>query len=95
MNFAEAVAFCALMLFLICFAGIMLDGYGRRLKSRERELELKVRLAEAEVQGRAAVLPQVEERLRVLERIATDGDGRLASEIEALRDPALVREAVQ
>ena len=48
MNFAEAIAFCALMVGLICFAGIMLEAHNRRLKNRERELELKVRLAEAE-----------------------------------------------
>lgn len=92
MNIAEAIAFCALMVGLISVAGILLEAHNRRLKNRERELELKVRLAEAEAQERVAGLPRVEERLRVLERIATAPDGRLASEIENLRGPAPTRE---
>lgn len=88
MNFAEAVAFCGLMIGLISIAGILLEAHNRKLKNRERELELKVRLAEADMQSRIAGLPQVEERLRVLERIATDRGGDLATEIEGLRDSA-------
>ncbi len=92
MSFPEAIAFCALMLAIICVAGILLDWHNRKLKHRERELELKVRLAEAEGRSRVAGLPQVEERLRVLERIATDRDDSLASEIERLRDAAPIKE---
>lgn len=85
MGFASAIAFCALMLAVICLAGIFLDAHNRRLKHREKELELKVRLAEAESHRRTAGVPQIEERLRVLERIATDRKSGLADEIEALR----------
>lgn len=85
MGFASAIAFCALMVAVIALAGILLDAHNRRLKNREKELELKVRLAEAESRSRAAGVPQLEERLRVLERIATDRQGSLADQIEALR----------
>lgn len=95
MNFAEAIALCAVVLGLIAGAGIWLDAYNRRLKNRERELELRVRMAEAEGRNRIAGLPQIEERLRVLERIATDRRGDLASEIEELREIAPLGETVR
>jgi hypothetical protein len=85
MSMAEAIAFCGLMVAIISVSGILLEAYNRRLKNRERELEMKVRLAEAEGRGRVAGLPQVEERLRVLERIATDRNDGLSDRIEALR----------
>ena len=85
MNLPEAIAFGCLMVGMICGAGIWLDAHKTRLKNRTKELELKVRLAEAEAKARAAGVPQIEERLRVLERIATDRKHGLADEIEALR----------
>lgn len=86
MTIADAIAFCALMVAIISIAGMLLDRHNRRLKNREKELELRVRMAEAEGRSRAAGVPQMEERLRVLERIATDRKSGLAEEIEALRD---------
>jgi hypothetical protein len=88
MNMAEAVAFSALVIGIICVAGVWLDGYKRRLTNRERELELKVRMAEAEARRGAGELPALEQRLRVLERIATDKGSTLAAEIEDLREGA-------
>ena len=85
MTIADAIAFCALMVTIICIGGMLLDRHNRRLKNRERELELQVRMAEAEGRSRAAGVPQLEERLRVLERIATDRGSPLADQIEALR----------
>ncbi len=85
MSFPDAVAFCGLMVAIICVAGILLELHNRRLKHREKEMELRVRLAEAEGRSREAGLPRVEERLRVLERIVTDGEAGLAREIETLR----------
>jgi hypothetical protein len=81
----EAIAFCGLMVAIICISGILLEVHNRRLKSREREMELQVRLAEAQGRERALALPQIEERLQVLERIVTDRRPALAEEIEALR----------
>lgn len=85
MSMAEAVAFCGLMVAIISVAGILLEGYNRRLRHHEKKLELEVRLAEAAGRNREAGAPQVEERLRVLERIVTDRKTGLAEKIEALR----------
>jgi hypothetical protein len=86
MNIADAIAFGALICGLISGAGMWLSAYQSRLKNRERELELRARIAEAEAKGGQSELAQLEQRTRVLERIATDGKARLANEIEALRD---------
>ena len=92
MTFADAVAFSALMIGLISGGGIWYSAYDRRLKNRERELELQARILEAEARGSQSELKQLEQRTRVLERIATDGKSKLANEIEALR---LERDEVQ
>ncbi len=85
MSWPEAIAFCALMIGVISGAGIWLDAHNTRLKNRAKELELQVRLAEAEAHKRVAGVPEMEDRLRVLERIATARSPVLADEIEALR----------
>jgi hypothetical protein len=90
MSWPEAIAFGCLMVGLISGAGIWLDAHNTRLKNRTKELELKVRLAEAEAHSRAAGVPAIEERLRVLERIATTRAPVLAEEIEALRKEPVV-----
>lgn len=91
MGFPEAVAFSALVIGITSVAGIWLDGYKRRLTNRERELELKVRMAEAEARRGTGELPALEQRLRVLERIATDKGSTLSAEIETLRERADAR----
>jgi hypothetical protein len=90
MSWPEAIAFGALMIGLIAFAGMWLDAHNTRIRTRTNELELKVRLAEAEAHTRAAGVPEMEDRLRVLERIATDRKGALADEIEALRKEPVI-----
>jgi hypothetical protein len=90
MNMPEAIAFCALIIGLIAGAGILLEAYNRKLRSREKEMELRVRLAEAEGRQRVAGMPQIEERLRVLERIATENPSDLTAQIEQLRDLDLI-----
>ncbi len=42
---------------------------------------------EAALAGRDATLAKLEARVRVLERIATDGSAELVAEIESLREP--------
>lgn len=86
MSMSEAIAFCGLMVAIISISGILLEAYNRRLKNRERELEMRVRLVEAEGRSRVAGLPEVEDRLRVLERIVTDRSDPLSDRIEALRN---------
>ena len=87
MNFPEAIAFCALAVLLIVFAGIWLSAYEGRMKHRHKKLELEVRLAEAgTAQKSDTEVARLEERVRVLERIATDRSPDLAAQIEQLRD---------
>lgn len=67
------------------------DHHKRKFKLRERELEL----LGAETAQRAAhyarQVERLEERVRVLERLATDKGLTLSDEIEALRGPEEVR----
>ena len=91
MNIAEAIAFAALVIGLISGAGIWLDAYKRRLTNRERELELQAKLAGTESSKGAGELVLLEQRLRVLERIATDKGTTLAAQIEGLRESADAR----
>ena len=58
----------------------------RTVEHEERRLELKAREAEAKSGGGGEAYRKLEERVRVLERIATDGNSRLAAEIEDLRN---------
>jgi hypothetical protein len=85
MNVAEAIAFSALMIGIVSGAGVWLDAYKRRLTNRERELELQAQIASAGLNDGQVELAGMEQRLRVLERIATDRKHMLADEIEALR----------
>ena len=57
------------------------DEMGHRRRRARRE-DLEEALAE-----RDALIAQLEERVRVLERIATDDSARLRAEIDSLRDP--------
>ncbi len=77
----EVFAFCALVLLLICTMGMALDAYKRRMDLREKELELlAARTAEKAAQY-AAGAERLEQRVRVLERIATDRAASLAEDI--------------
>ena len=61
----------------------------RQVEHEERRAELKVREAEAKAQEARysnGDYSKIEERLRVLERIATDSNHALASQIDELRD---------
>src|SRR5687767_11430247 len=53
-----------------------------RPRRRANRADLESALAE-----RDALIAKLEERVRVLERIATDDSARLRAEIDALRDP--------
>ncbi|MDA7788043.1 hypothetical protein N8940_02290 [Sphingomonadaceae bacterium] len=71
-------------------------GVGTSIQKRsneheERKLELQARIAEAEAGKIAKPDSRLEDRVRVLERLATDRGVSLADEIESLRteSPAL------
>jgi hypothetical protein len=67
-------------------AGVVSDMYKRRLKLRERELELLGNQTAEKAAQYAAHTERLEQRVRVLERIITDRGIAVADEIEALRD---------
>lgn len=57
----------------------------RVLRHREKKLELEAQIAAAQA-NKPEYTRQLEQRLRVLERIVTDKGHTVADEIEALRD---------
>lgn len=81
---------------LIIFGFVLLAGtlvfnfataaHRRSNEHEERKLELEARAAEARNGSGSAEFRKLEERVRVLERIATDSNHALASQIESLRD---------
>ena len=62
----------------------------RTMQYRERKLELQARIA-AEQANKPEYTRELEQRLRVLERIITDSGHGVADEIERLRDERDVR----
>ncbi len=69
--------------------GVLLEAYKRRLAFKEREMELVSRQTAEKAAQYAAHTERLEQRVRVLERIATDKGVDLATEIDALRDKPL------
>jgi len=69
--------------------GVLSDMYKRRLRFKERELELMASNTAEKAAQYAAQLERMEQRMRVLERIATDKGADLAQEIEDLRDKSV------
>jgi ABC-type phosphate transport system auxiliary subunit len=70
-------------------AGVGGNIYKRKLKLRERELELQSTVTAEKAAQYAAHTERLEQRVRVLERIITDQGTDLASQIEDLRDRPL------
>lgn len=81
---------------LLIFAFVLLAGtmifsfatrtHRRTVEHEERKLELLARADEAKGGKGSEDFRKLEERVRVLERIATDSNHALASQIENLRD---------
>ena len=66
--------------------GIGLEVYKRHVSFKERQLELLADQTAAKAAQYAAQVEKLEERMRVLERIATDRGVDVAHQIESLRD---------
>src|SRR3990167_3363116 len=66
--------------------GVGADIYKRRLAFRERELELLSKQTAEKAAQYAAQAERLEQRVRVLERIATENNSDLALQIENLRE---------
>ena len=67
-------------------AGIAGDIAKRWIKLKERQLDQAASMAADRATAQAAHIERLEQRMRVLERIATDKGAHLAAEIEDLRD---------
>lgn len=67
-------------------AGMWGSAHKRRMKLRERELELTSQHTAEKAAQYAAHTERLEQRVRVLERIITDKGLEVADQIEALRD---------
>ena len=82
----ETISLIAVVVLIIAVLGLLSEAYRRRLKFKERELELTA-ASTAERAARYATENQaLEDRMRVLERIVTDRGYDVATQIEALRD---------
>ncbi len=86
MNTAEAfTAFIVIGLPVILFATI----FNRWFRLKEKRLEVESRLAAEKAAQYAVSNNELEQRVRVLEQIVTDGGAQTAAQIEALRQPRL------
>ena len=74
---------------LIPLAPFMLGGLVVWTRHQRKALEMQIELARVEADRRSAGGERLEQRVRTLERIITDGKGDLARQIEDLRDAPL------
>lgn len=69
--------------------GTAYDAFNRWLKFKEKMLAEAARQAATEAARHVATIERLEQRVQVLERIATDSGTRTAAEIERLRNAPL------
>jgi hypothetical protein len=75
---------------LIPLLAIGLAPFKMWLKIKEKQIDAQTTLAAEKSAQYAQHMERVEQRLRVLEQIVTDGGVQTASQIEALRDKARI-----
>ena len=76
-------------------AGLIVYLAKRFFSFREKQLEVDARLAAEKAAQYAASNAELEQRVRVLEQIVTDGGAQTAAQIEALREQPRPRRARQ
>ena len=86
MDAGEFFGLVAVILGMISITWILAGVYKRRLQFKERQLELQAQAATARNATPGDRNDLLEERVRVLERIATDRGQDVAIQIEALRE---------
>ncbi|MCY1672300.1 hypothetical protein OVA07_14935 [Novosphingobium sp. SL115] len=86
MNEDMILALAFMLIVVPIVLGVGSDIYKRRLAFRERELELLSKQTAEKAAQYAAQAERLEQRVRVLERIAIDNKSDLALQIEGLRD---------
>ena len=75
---------------LIPLAAIGIAPFKMWLRVKERQIESQSSLAAEKSAQYAQHVERIEQRLRVLEQIVTDGGAQTAAQIEALRDRAAI-----
>jgi cell division protein FtsL len=84
------------LLIVVLIPAILLLYMARRFFTfREKQLDLETRIAAEKAAQYAASNTELEARVRVLEKIVTDGGMQTAAQIEALREPQRLRGKVQ
>lgn len=88
MSFGDFMGLTAVVTGMIAIVAILAGAYKRRLAFQERKLEIMADHTAEKAAQYATHNAELENRVRVLERIITDGDGsrNIALQIEALRD---------
>jgi hypothetical protein len=71
---------------LIPLAAIMIAPFRMLMRLKEKQMDAQSNLAAEKSAQYAQHVERIEERLRVLEKIVTDGGAQTAAQIEALRD---------
>ncbi len=79
------VMFFVIVVGLPVIAGVGGDAFKRWVKLKEKQLEHAAVLAANKAAAQASHIERLEQRMRVLERIATDKGSDLAAQIEDLR----------
>ncbi|HEY5723574.1 MAG TPA: hypothetical protein VIT45_14775 [Allosphingosinicella sp.] len=82
----DVAAFFMIVVGIPVIGGIAADMFKRWLKLKEKQLEHAASLAADRATAQAAHIERLEQRVRVLERIATDKGNELAAQIEDLRN---------
>jgi hypothetical protein len=67
----------------------------RYFRLREKRLEVEAGMAAEKAAQYASRTNELEQRVRVLEQIVTDGGAQTAAQIEALREPRIARKTRQ
>lgn len=81
--------FFAIVVGIPVVLGVAGDVIKRWIKLKERQLDHAAALAADKAVAQAAHIEKLEQRMRVLERIATDSGTDVAAQIEMLRDDRL------
>src|SRR5689334_3614521 len=81
--------FIAFMTVFVIPAAVIVYIANRFFRLRERKLEIEAANAAEKAAQYASRTSEIEERLRVVEQIVTDGGVQTAAQIEALRPPPI------
>jgi hypothetical protein len=86
---ADWLWFFVIVVAVPVIVGVFGESFKRWTKLKEKQLDHAAKLAADKATMQAAQIERLEQRMRVLERIATDRGPELAAQIEDLRDDRL------